>query len=427
MAGPPTPADGETLAPKPIVPSADPAPTDANELLIKVLGVLGAGIGVLGFVTFVGGVIIWARADKAGLPAAEAVAVVPNAVLVTTGATHLVSAILIALLAVGLIFIVHVWNRFWRERRAHDRRQQAEVLDREADQLEREAAAAAQPAEAARKLAFTLQEAVTQAQASGGSVDVDALESQAGSQLQEAERLCQTAVDATALATAKRAEAENEKAAVEVELERSENEYKAELLVGLFILLIVPSWVKGAIFHVPFVPYGIGLILVAILVPLISLFTYVETKKFLWFGVAAFVTVGLYIGFSSYSSTRGNPKMQPVAALRMGHVPVTGVFVADTGDNMYIGSFSEDGRPARLVVIPRSQLTEVVIGPLLEPEIAQRRSIQMALDECDQEVEVPSENVEVSTSMGKGEVTQACSEAQVKTLAEAARQLDQPG
>src|SRR3954452_3162245 len=172
----PVPGEGESLAPRVPVQPADPTPAEGSDLLIKVAGVVGAGIGVLGFVTFVGGVIIWARADKAGLPATEAVSVVPNAVLITTGATQLVSAVLIALLAVGLIFIVHVWNRYWRERRVHDDRGRAEGLGVEADRLEREALAAAQPAEAARTLASTLQEAVTQAKESSASVDLAALE-----------------------------------------------------------------------------------------------------------------------------------------------------------------------------------------------------------------------------------------------------------
>lgn len=419
-------ANSESLGPQPAAPQGggDPAGTD---LMLKVLGVVGAGIGILGFVTFVGGAIIWTRADEAKLPATEAVSVVPNAVLIATGATHLVSAVLIALLAVGLIFVVHIWNRLRGERRVLAERQRAKELSQEAERLEREAAAAAQPAEAAHALAGTLQEAVVQGRETQGPVvDLSTLEEQANAQLLASEELAKAAVKATTAAAEKRVEAENKQASVEATVERSEREYQAELVVGIVILAIVPTWVKGAIFHVPFVPYGLGLILAAILVPAISLFTYIRTDKFLWFGVAAFVTVGLYIGFSSYFSTKGNPKMQPVAALRTGHAPVTGVFVADTGKDLYVGSFAEHGKPARLVVIPRSQLTELVIGPLLEPGLAKRRSIHMALDQCSQNIEAVSGSVEAAAD-GEEKVTRACSEAQRKELAAVTDQLDQPG
>ncbi|MEA2299616.1 MAG: hypothetical protein QOE44_151, partial [Solirubrobacteraceae bacterium] len=79
-----------------------------QDLVLKVLGAVGTGIGILGFVTFFGGAILWLRAKAAGLPANEAVAVVPKGVLVATGASFLVPAVLLALLAVGVIAAVHV-------------------------------------------------------------------------------------------------------------------------------------------------------------------------------------------------------------------------------------------------------------------------------------------------------------------------------
>jgi hypothetical protein len=79
---------------------------EPQALLVQVLGVVAAGIGVLGFVTFFGGAILWIRFDQAELPANEAVAVVPREVLLTTGASFLVPALMLALAAVLAVVLL---------------------------------------------------------------------------------------------------------------------------------------------------------------------------------------------------------------------------------------------------------------------------------------------------------------------------------
>ena len=53
---------------------------------MAVVGAIATGVGVLGWIIFIGGAIVWIRAHQAGLPATEAVAVTPKPVLLTTGA-----------------------------------------------------------------------------------------------------------------------------------------------------------------------------------------------------------------------------------------------------------------------------------------------------------------------------------------------------
>jgi hypothetical protein len=69
------------------------------------LGALASGIGLVGFVTFVGGAIEWARFDGVGLPAEEALSVVPTANLLVIGARTVVFAAGLALFAVGLLYL----------------------------------------------------------------------------------------------------------------------------------------------------------------------------------------------------------------------------------------------------------------------------------------------------------------------------------
>ncbi len=62
------------------------AATRIPEVLMTVVGAVATGVGVLGWITFVGGSIIWVRAEQASLPATEAVAVTPRPVLLGIGA-----------------------------------------------------------------------------------------------------------------------------------------------------------------------------------------------------------------------------------------------------------------------------------------------------------------------------------------------------
>lgn len=76
------------------------------DLIVKAVGAIAAGIGVLGFVTFAGGVILFERLSGAGIPAEPAVAVVPRAELLTIGASNLLPLACIVGLIVVLIWLV---------------------------------------------------------------------------------------------------------------------------------------------------------------------------------------------------------------------------------------------------------------------------------------------------------------------------------
>lgn len=97
-------ADEELVAP------AAPPNGSPWERLGPVLGAVAGGVGVVGFVTFVGGAVHWARFDGVGLPAEEAISVVPTQNLVVTGARTLVPAIVLALLAVALLFLFRTFT-----------------------------------------------------------------------------------------------------------------------------------------------------------------------------------------------------------------------------------------------------------------------------------------------------------------------------
>jgi hypothetical protein len=88
-------------------PPADSGASTSWGKIAPVLAAIGTGIGVVGFVTFVGGVIVWARLNAAGFPAAPALSVYPKQDLLVIGAQTLVEQVLIALIPVAVLGVVY--------------------------------------------------------------------------------------------------------------------------------------------------------------------------------------------------------------------------------------------------------------------------------------------------------------------------------
>lgn len=96
----------------------------------------------------------------------------------------------------------------------------------------------------------------------------------------------------------------------------------------------------------------------------VILVIYAETERFLWFGVSAFVAIGLYIGFVTYFRTHDTPRAEPAAALIDGRVPVEGYFVAQTSDRIYFGLPRTGSMPARMIALRRNDVVALAIGKL---------------------------------------------------------------
>jgi hypothetical protein len=103
---------------QPVAVSAIPEPMGAAarttgdgttgwDKLAPLLGAIVTGIGVIGFVTFIGGVTVYARLRAAGFPAAPALGIFPSQDLVVIGAQTLVPEALAALgvvIALGFMY-----------------------------------------------------------------------------------------------------------------------------------------------------------------------------------------------------------------------------------------------------------------------------------------------------------------------------------
>jgi hypothetical protein len=104
-----------SAAPEPAILPASGAKTTWDRLA-PILAAIATGVGVIGFVTFVGGVIVWARLTANGFAAAPALGVFPSQDLLVIGAQTLVRQVIWAFIAVTGLLVIYVLLRIWSDR-----------------------------------------------------------------------------------------------------------------------------------------------------------------------------------------------------------------------------------------------------------------------------------------------------------------------
>jgi hypothetical protein len=108
-------ADRVAVSASPEPPDPDVAEPDAPSegwgRLAPFLAAVGTGVGVIGFVTFVGGVIVWARVRAAGIPASPTLGIFPSQDLLVIGIETLLPMVLDALVIVVALAVFYVGLR----------------------------------------------------------------------------------------------------------------------------------------------------------------------------------------------------------------------------------------------------------------------------------------------------------------------------
>jgi hypothetical protein len=109
--------NGYKLTPELLYKATDPPADDKGNGFTTpaLLGTIVSGLGVLGFVTFAGGVILWSRFNEMGIPADHALGLVTKSELVSTGADFLVPAFLIAGGVVLVVVLLSATIEFFKE------------------------------------------------------------------------------------------------------------------------------------------------------------------------------------------------------------------------------------------------------------------------------------------------------------------------
>lgn len=397
--------------------AADPAPNGDGGLSVAgiVLAAIGGGIGVLGFVAFFGGAILWVRMDEAGLPGNEAVAVIPRSVLLSTGANFLVPSLLAALAFVAVLYLIETITVMWSTRTLRGLEAKLEQREEIAEARQEEATEAILKATEAAKVVTVMQEAAEKASAS------PAVDEQVA---REAERVAQTAVqNATEMQretvpAAHQAKRELQEIRQEVEDERLAARDGVEAMRrNLRWLLTGAAFVLGAV--ATFVWFSIGIdpgrfvILLVLIVALstVSLAILGRTDSFPWFALAVVVAVGILSGFLTYYRTVDHTKVEPAAVLRSKGAPVYGFFVAQTSDRVYLGTKIAGGA-VRLAAIPRDEVTELAIGSLEPVAEAEEQARTLAVQICRLARQRPARD----GSAAGGERAEPCTDADLLRL-----------
>lgn len=327
---------------------------------MQVAAAIGTGVGVLGFVIFVGGVIIWTRFDTVGVPAADAVAIVPREVLLTTGASVLAPVALVGLGLVALLFIVD-------SRAQHLERQERALLA--ATLADKHKTCAIIEAEVARA------DASVQAAAAAATND----------QGQTLTTALNTAAALSAQADAHRSElrqVQQELASVIAEqAKRRSKGMKTRFFLGFAFLLIATLAVTFGTLGFQKINGSLVVFVSAVVTSLVALAIYARTRKFVAFGLAAFLASSLTFACGKYFDTRNDPLLVPAAALRTDRAPVAGFLVAQTSDRIYLG-IVDDVEQTHVLALDRKKVTDFAVDDPVNRDRVQRDARALAVGLC---------------------------------------------
>jgi hypothetical protein len=371
-----------------------------TSVVVALVTAIGAGISVLGFVAFFGAAVEWVRFDHAHLPGNEAVAVIPRSVLLTNGANFLVPAVLLALAFVAVLYVVEVVGEgLWRvnsqvgeARSNYERnRHKADVLEKIAQQAEGRADAAGRrraaddAARAAAKAQISLENTtgwdpnptylwrrnvrLTLTLALYAVAGVYALHVVGGLESWRAILLSLVIVVANVLYLI-----------VHAHTDSLRQRIIAAAAIGVAALVVV---VAGGILvgssigsYDRVVAFSVALVGATV----VSLAVLAKTKSFVWLALTAFFAVGIVDGLITYYRTVDRPKVEPAALLRADRRPLYGFYVAETSDRVYLGT--RGNGTVRMASVPRDEVSDMSVGPLLSQRHAKVRAVNLALGLC---------------------------------------------
>jgi hypothetical protein len=450
-----------TTAPAAESAAAESQPTERSggaggigwDAIVPVLGTIVTGAGLLGFVALFGGAILFARADEAGLPAAQTVALLPKSTLLATGAEFLVGAMLLACAAVALLWLLSVFLDPMTYRFFHTRLQskdegerigtvgeiesrQTELSEREAELPRLEAALEKRRAEleacdaaheeagtAVRMCESALEERQQAAKgdeaALAGEELSDVQASNAKQRLADRDaaktRYEQSLEHLTAARTARSrardvvAEAEaalrgNAETMADIGNQLGESQARlaamdaghderatARTSVARYVILCLALLLAEAVMLAAGDRvsrwHTVMLVVVSLLTSVLAVLVYHQTKKFVWFGVAAFLAIGVFIGWALSYSIGDDPRIEPVAALVKGQEPLVGAYLTQTKDRVYVGvpRFDDGKPPLNLVALDRAAVTGLSVARLAPPDQLKARGDEMVAALCERQ------------------------------------------
>lgn len=149
------------------------------------------------------------------------------------------------------------------------------------------------------------------------------------------------------------------------------------------VAVIAPSWLLDK-------KLWLAAALVSALVLLAGLWRIaaLAEARFLWYGLAVFISVPLFGTLTTMARNLDDPQVQPVALIRSTDGPdeaIQGLFVTEADKRVYFASVTTEGcghnlvpHSGRLLWVPKSELVAMSIGPSQSVDQAEKSSLEMA-------------------------------------------------
>jgi outer membrane protein OmpA-like peptidoglycan-associated protein len=110
--------------------------------------------------------------------------------------------------------------------------------------------------------------------------------------------------------------------------------------------------------------------------------------RFMWFGLAVFISVPLFGTLTAMARNLEDPQVQPMALIRNTDGPdeaIQGLYVTEADDRIYFATVATEGcsdqlaaHSGRLLWVPKSEVVAMSIGPSQDIEAAANTALEMA-------------------------------------------------
>jgi hypothetical protein len=115
-----------------------------------------------------------------------------------------------------------------------------------------------------------------------------------------------------------------------------------------------------------------------------------DERRFVWYGLAVFISVPLFGTLMLMARNIDEPQVQPMALIRSTDGPdeaIQGLYVTETSDRVYFANVATEGceekvtpHSGRLLWVPKTEVVAMSLGPLQNVEQASKSALEMSYD-----------------------------------------------
>jgi hypothetical protein len=157
--------------------------------------------------------------------------------------------------------------------------------------------------------------------------------------------------------------------------------------IGLVVVLTaVAIALPSVVLHEWWIAVSLGA--VAVLGACLWRIAVLSKKRFVWYGLAVFISVPLFGTVMMMARNIDDPQVQPLALIRNTDGPnesIQGLYVTETNDRVYFANVATEGcekelepNSGRLLWVPKDEVVAMSIGPLQSVDDAGKAALEMA-------------------------------------------------